>query len=112
MTVNLGDPPGLLHLSLTRGVDFRGQIQYQDPPGTPAPWPNGVTAYFKAFKVGTGYTVTWPITVDGEWLKWKVESELVDEIPNKATVQLWLDWDIPGEDPFVWLQGKAVFCNE
>lgn len=111
MTMHLGDPPGPLQLDLTRGYDFRGQIQYQDPPGTPAPWPSGLTAWFKVFKVGTAYEETWPITVDGEWLRWNVDSTLVDVVPSGATAQLVLDWDIAGLDPIVWRKGRVVFCD-
>ncbi|MCM6777931.1 hypothetical protein NDR87_31465 [Nocardia sp. CDC159] len=106
MTLTLGWTAGTLRLTLQPGATFTGRVEYQSPPGTPAPWPPGLSAWLRITVPGSTFERIWPADIDGAVMSWSVQPDDVNEIPLNAHGQLWLDYQDAA--PLVWLEGPVL----
>lgn len=103
MTLRLGAPREALELVLFRGDDFIDTIQLRKADGTPLDWPTGTTAVLIIDDLAP-----WPALVDGSYLRWDVDSVVVDTVDDHATARLVLDYN-DGRGPFTWAKGPVIW---
>ena len=106
--LTLGDVPGRMRLALDPDADFVARIEYQDPPGTPAPWPTGTNAWLH-LSTRAGFAADWVAAITGSLMSWLVDSTDVATVPLSASAELWLEF--PGSPAFVWLTGGIGGCG-
>ena len=106
--LTLGDVPGQMRLALDPDADFVARIEYQDPPGTPTPWPTGTTAWLH-LSTRAGFATDWIATIAGALMSWQVTSADVATVPLSASAELWLEF--PGNPAFIWLTGGIGGCG-
>lgn len=73
-----------MQLVLTKGRDFKWSFQNLNDAGVPTNFPGG-SLYFE---FALSPLVTWPFTISGNTATLKVESNAVDQIPNRTRWQL------------------------
>ena len=71
-------------LVLTKGRDFRWTFSNLDASGNPTAFPSG-SLYFEVYGSST---LTWTFTISGSSASLKVESTVVDSVPNRTRWQL------------------------
>lgn len=101
--LGIGDCPGVLRICVRPGSVLAKDIAlYTNPGGTLIGWPDGMTANL-IIKSG-GFTGSYPITVDGPYLRILVSGANTVQWPKnaKASIQLLFD----GYDsPVTWVEG-------
>lgn len=85
-------------LVLTKGRDFKWAFVNLGADGSEEDFPDG-SLYIEL--KGNGVDTTWPFTIDGSNAVIKVESDQVDEIPNKTRFHLVFQetGELAGGDP-------------
>lgn len=103
MILELGHRPGALRLDLSYGAEFSEQVELRSPDGAVLSWPAGTLAWLRLR--ASGFEARWDAVVAGAVLAWQQPAAAVNVVPSTAAVQLWLQY--PGDDPFVWREGKV-----
>lgn len=85
-------------LVLTKNRDFRWTFQNLDESGAPVDYPAG-SLYFELYTSPS--TTTWTFTIAGSEASLKVESDVVNTIPNRTKWQLVFrpTGEVAGGDP-------------
>ncbi len=97
--VHLGECPGPLTLCLSPGYLLEGTVALFDRDGISIDWPDGTAARLR-FQWGAGDPVTYPIVVDGTYLRISMTGAQTLTIPRGATVYLDVNYD--DGDPLRW----------
>lgn len=95
-----GFEPKQMDMYLADNADFIQDVQITDPEtGEPFIPPEGTQVFFR---IGRD---TWPGTLEGSMARFKVESEVTDQIRRNEVVQFCISI---GEDDWVLTQGRIV----
>lgn len=109
MTINLGQVPEALGVTLVEEGDFIGSITNNDDPATgiPPDWPAGLVV---TIKFNDPAATVFTATVTGPTIAWNVDKALVNTLIAAAPKMAWLNYKDGARD-IPWARGRPTIVR-